>query len=253
MPATTKYFRAPLLTQGVVNWDYYYLGTAAGNGTMEALYSDPNYPNAPQTNRTASAFNAGLITGDDLGNTLGALGANYGASLSGWITPTNTDTYTFYIASDDRSDLWLSTDANPANATIVAQETACCNPFQDSRSYSVNLTQNTPYYIRASYSEGGGGDYVRVAWKSSSDTNAPASLQPIPGVFLSSYAPVPAPVFSAPVLSGGTLTIAWTAYQGTLEQSTDLINWTPVPGNPNPLIVPNVNTAGPMKFYRVAQ
>ena len=43
--------------------------------------------------------------------------------------------------------------------------------------------------------------------------------------------PVPPPRFNNPVLSGGQVTITWTG-TGTLLESTDLINWATVPGNP---------------------
>jgi len=73
----------------------------------------------------------------------------------------------------------------------------------------------------------------------------------VSGSFLSAYKPVAPPRFSTPLLSGGTLTLAWSGYQAVLQQSTDLATWTPVPGNPNPLIV-SVSSA-PKKFYRLVQ
>jgi hypothetical protein len=47
------------------------------------------------------------------------------------------------------------------------------------------------------------------------------------------------------------LTISWPGYQAILQESTDLVNWTAVPGNPNPLVV--AVSAAPRKFYRLAQ
>ena len=45
---------------------------------------------------------------------------NYGQRLWGWIKPPETGKYTFWIAGDDAQQLWLSTDANPANAVMIA-------------------------------------------------------------------------------------------------------------------------------------
>ena len=53
------------------------------------------------------------------------------------------------------------------------------------------------------------------------------------------------------ILNGTTLTINWSGYQATLLQSSNLVTWTPVPGNPNPLVI-NV-TSAPRKFYRLQQ
>ena len=40
---------------------------------------------------------------------------NYGQRFWGWLKPPQTGDYTFWIAGDDAQQLWLSTDANPAN------------------------------------------------------------------------------------------------------------------------------------------
>ena len=83
------------------------------------LTGSPYYPNAPYTNRNTLTFDSGEITGGDLNNRPGfvGIGENYGCSLSGWITPTVTTNYYFYLASDDASELYLSADANPANVS----------------------------------------------------------------------------------------------------------------------------------------
>ena len=62
---------------------------------------------------------------------------------------------------------------------------------------------------------------------------------------------VPPPKFNSPVVGSGQVTITWTG-GGTLQESTNLLNWTAVPGNPtSPYVVP-VSLA-PKKFYRVQQ
>jgi len=37
---------------------------------------------------------------------------NYGCRMKGWLMPPVTGNYTFYIASDDHGELWLSNDDN---------------------------------------------------------------------------------------------------------------------------------------------
>ena len=65
------------------------------------------------------------------------------------------------------------------------------------------------------------------------------------------FVPVPPPLFNNPVLSGGMVTIAWTG-TGTLLESTNLVIFTAVPGNPtSPYVVP-VSSAS-RKYYRLQQ
>ena len=253
-PAATS-FRAPLLTAGVVDWDYYYPITPQA---VASLTSAANFPFGPDTNGIFTAFDSDQITGGDLNNNpaFGSAGDNYGDSISGWITPTVSGNYYFFLASDDSSELFLSTDSNPSNAVIIADEPSCCHGFQEpgvssTTSGQITLTAGTPYFIQALHTEGGGGDYVKVAWRSSTDNTAATNLPPIQPQFLSAYAPVAAPTFTSTSVSGGSFTLHWNGYQATLQQSTDLVHWSAVPGNPNPLIVP-VSSA-PKIFYRLQQ
>ncbi len=249
-------FKAAVLTQGVVNWDYYYLGSVPN--FVDSLLGDPNYPSAPMTNRSFTSFDTSPLTGGNLeGNAaFGSLGANYGDSLSGWITPTVSGAYRFFLASDDHSRLYLSSDANVANAVQIANLDGARSTFVEpgvdsSTSEPQTLTQGVPYFIQTLHIEGGGGDYVKVAWRLEGDATPAASLVPIPGSFLSAYAPPPAPNFN-PVAynpSTGQLTFSWTG-TGRLYESTDLVIWTLVPGNPSSPFVINVSS-GPIKFYRV--
>ncbi|HEX5221599.1 MAG TPA: LamG-like jellyroll fold domain-containing protein [Verrucomicrobiae bacterium] len=247
---------APVLSQGL-NWDFY---PNIPNGIFN-LVSSPFYPVAPYTNVNFAAFDSGPFTGGDLNNKPGfpnPLGENYGCSLSGWITPTVTTNYYFYIASDDASELFLSTDADPANAVSIAVELDCCDGFLEpgtdsATSAAIPLTAGVSYFIRALQTEGAGGDYVRVAWKMENDPTPSTNLVAISGSVLKTYAPLPPPQFNAPVYNpgNGQLTVSWTGV-GTLYQSTDLVNWTAVPGNPtSPYLV--VITGTPQRFYRVVR
>jgi hypothetical protein len=251
-------FMAPPLTQGVLQWDFYYEITPQA---ISSLPADPNYPYAPATNGFMTAFDTDQITGGDLNNNpaFGSLGDNYGDVLSGWITPTVTGDYYFFIASDDASELDLSTDSTAINAAQIASEPGCCHGFQEpgvstTTSSLQHLVAGTPYFIRALHTEGGGGDYVKVAWRLSTDSTAATNLPPIAAQYLSAFV-LAAPKFNAPVFSSGHLTLSWTG-QGTLMQSTNVAlpfnQWTPVPGNPNPYVVTPA-TGAPREFYRLQQ
>ncbi len=247
---------APILSVGMT-WDHYnnITGGAAANG-VDNLLADPTYPAAPWTNGNTLTFNSGEITGGDLAGRPGfgtAYGDNYGASLSGWITPTVTTNYYFFLASDDPSRLYLSPDGNPANAMQIAEETGCCKGFLEpgnpQTSSTQALTAGVSYFIRALQTEGGGGDYVRVAWKMEGDPTASTNLVPIASTYLKSYVPLGVPKFNAPSYSAGNVTISWTGV-GTLYQSSDLQNWTPVAGNPSSPYTVSAGSAAKL-FYRL--
>src|ERR1035437_2686831 len=49
-------------------------------------------------------------------------GVDFAERASGYFIPPTSDNYVFFLASDDDSDLFLSTDSNPANKRLIAQE-----------------------------------------------------------------------------------------------------------------------------------
>ncbi|MCC7374422.1 MAG: Ig-like domain-containing protein [Verrucomicrobiales bacterium] len=120
----------------------------------------------------------------------------YGAILSGWLTPKVGGAYTFFLRSDDASELWLSTTDKAADLVKIAEQTGCCNAFTEPdtanpgtpayTSLPVTLAANTKYWIQLIYKEGGGGDYGQVAWRLAGDTTAASALAPITGSYLSS-------------------------------------------------------------------
>src|SRR6185503_14545567 len=131
------------------------------------------------------------LTGGDLNTQhgfTGGLGENYGMRVYGWVTPKVSGNYTFFLRSDEASELWLSPDADPANLrkALIAYETGCCEPFKEPDPGNVfttseprNLTAGRSYFIEAFLSEGAGGDYVEVAWRREGDTTPAANLMPI--------------------------------------------------------------------------
>lgn len=94
---------------------------------------------------------------------------NYGQRLSGWIVAPETGDYTFWIASDDGSELWLSSDEDPANLTLIATVFGWTSWRQweieaNQRSQPVALEKGRRYAVRALQKEGGGGDNLAVRW-----------------------------------------------------------------------------------------
>lgn len=115
------------------------------------------------------------------------LGVLYGQKLSGWLVPPVTGSYTFYMASDDEGELWLSTNATVASKVKILTMT----PWTTFRKYSqagasaaVTLTAGQRYYIEALMINGGGGDHLSIAWKKPGDAVPADGSSPIPGAYL---------------------------------------------------------------------
>ncbi len=101
----------------------------------------------------------------------------YHAIMRGWLVPPQSGDYTFYLSSDDVSQLWLSTDEDPANATQIANEPQWNGARNwtgtDRRSASdpenisdpITLNEGEPVYVEAVFAEGGGGDGMEVTWQ----------------------------------------------------------------------------------------
>lgn len=113
---------------------------------------------------------------------------NYGTRVRGYICPPTTGAYVFWIASNDHSELWLSTDDNPDNRQRIAWTTAATNArqwdkFASQQSNPVVLVQGQRYYIEALHKEGVGSDHMAVGWQLPNGTLE----RPIQGTRLSPF------------------------------------------------------------------
>ena len=122
---------------------------------------NPNWPNnpAPAYTTILTSFQTGVNTGMN----------DYGQRLRAFLVPPQDGNYTFWISSDDTSDLFVSTDENPADDTIVAAVTSW-TPSLDwtaestQQSAPMALQSGRRYYVEALQQQGGGGDNLAVAW-----------------------------------------------------------------------------------------
>jgi hypothetical protein len=239
--ANSTGFRAYVLTTGALAMDVY---NGIGGNAVADLTGNAMYPNGVTTNLTLSSFSF------DIG---GNWAETYGAHIYGWITPTVAGDYTFYIRSDDGSQLLMSSNNDPANVELVAEETTCCNGYAENtpRSGVRTLAAGTSYYVEAFLKEGGGGDYIHVAWRPPGDTTAVGSLPDVPGSVLSAYAPAPQAQLTA-AFTAGQVVITWTG-TGKLQESTNLTTWTDVAGNPASgySFIPPAGAG--MRFFRIFQ
>jgi hypothetical protein len=115
------------------------------------------------------------------------VGVNYAQRLRGYIHPPATGEYTFTIASDDESQLWLSPSDNPGLKQPIARQRSFTPintwPEGENRSKPIRLEAGRRYYIEAVHKEGTGDDWVGVAWTMPDGTTE----RPIPGSRLSPF------------------------------------------------------------------
>jgi uncharacterized protein len=180
------------------------------------LASNIRYPNNPDVVAQLNNFEYG----PDVDN-------NYGARTRGYICAPQTGFYKFYIASDDQSELWLSTDDNPANIRRIAYVESRVNfrswfssPTQTS--VSIRLVKGIRYYIETLHKEGTGSDHLSVGWRLPNGV----FQGPIPGSNLSPWITAPAAIITS---FGQTMRMATREVTGQVKELT--VNVLP---NPSP-------------------
>jgi hypothetical protein len=186
-----------------------FLNIPGGTGAVDiaSLTNYANFPNHPDLIYHPPYFES-FPTGDITVQSIqGDWGDGYGDQILGYFYPPTNGNYTFWIASDDYSDLYLSTDSTPQNKVLIAQDTAWSNRREygteqgnttvttenDSSTFTstqwatkdtnlggalITLTAGQAYYIEALHHEGGGGDDLSVSID---------GISPIPSSMVSSY------------------------------------------------------------------
>ena len=198
------------LSQGILRQVY--------NGIPGILISDltshPTFPDNPTHQGViTTAFEAPRDVGD-----------NYGQRMHGFIRAPFTGNYRFYIAGDDESQLYLSTDTDPANAVLIASLPDWThfrewNKYSSQTSALMPLVSNQLYYISALMKEGTGGDHLSVGWSLGASFN-----RPISGSYL--FTPEPAPLHANFSISAGGEPLQLTDPFGRIVDFVDAI---PVP------------------------
>jgi hypothetical protein len=95
---------------------------------------------------------------------------NYASRIRGYLCAPETGHYTFWIASDDYGDLYLSADDNPANKQRIAYIKGSARPRQwnkypSQKSALIYLEKGKRYYIEALHKEALVMDNLAVGWR----------------------------------------------------------------------------------------
>ncbi len=222
----TKHYLVPTgpvaANTGTILREYW---TGIGGTAVSDLTSSPDFPHNPTGSNLETSFEAPTGWAD-----------YYGTRMRGYLHPPASGSYTFWISSDDGSELWLSTDDNPANANLVAWENSWTDPrvweTGDEQSDPIALVGGQKYYIEALQKEDGGGDNLAVTWQGSGISSESAYPYPIGGQYLSPVGDIWATNFFDD--------IGWPSGTGGVGYETD-------PGSsPNYIGLFNINVQGDM-------
>lgn len=192
---TAVQFSSCMLSPGVLRFEVWNGLSTSDNSIVNTLLSDPRFPGSPDAVTFTTAFSSRPVYPTDSHE-------GYGGKMSGLLVPTKTADYRFFLASDDSSRLYLSTNADAANKTLIAEEVGCCvgflqpDPAQGDAWHNngagmgqttltpIHLVAGQQYYIEAIWKEGTGGDYCNVAWREETDATPANQLSSIPGQYL---------------------------------------------------------------------
>lgn len=187
--AATLFVGTPTLTQGFLTAERW---TGMGGTAVQPIKDAIANSTAPN-----SMF---FVSGPNIPQTAPDIN-DFGVRVSGWLKPDVTGWYDFFTRSDDASQVFINavnagtgTNALPDVTTDlpIAEETGCCEGFKepirpDAGGFQPYETTTEPIFLEAGklygfvalYKEGGGGDFLQVAWRLTNSTTAASALAPI--------------------------------------------------------------------------
>ncbi|MGA0845131.1 MAG: Ig-like domain-containing protein, partial [Luteolibacter sp.] len=133
--------------------------TGLGGSSLVDLTSSPQFPHEPDAIELRADFAAPTNRG-----------GNFGTRITALVVPPESGDYTFWIASDDQSELWLGEDRSSSSRMRIAwvdvwTDVNEWNKYPSQQSVAIPLIGGRPYYLEARHKEGGGGDNLSVSWQ----------------------------------------------------------------------------------------
>ncbi|MDA1277616.1 MAG: Ig-like domain-containing protein [Verrucomicrobia bacterium] len=258
IPGDKITFRSFAFTIGMAKSEIW---TGIDGATVADLLADPRFPTSPDLVEYALKLEWGAKDREGVG-----------VRVSAFLTPLESASYVFYMASSHEAELYLSTDENPENRALIASEHVSqlarswsssnsrlgCPDACENRSAPIRLAAGTRYLIELIFTDGIGVGYSGVTWAREGKPSPINGTRPLSGNQIGVFAD-PSPsikgeggggssdaTITGVSLHGGNIVIKFSS--GTLESSDDITGpWTAVPGISSPVSFP---IAGDKKFYR---
>lgn len=142
------------------------------------LVKNPKFPNSPDDRMQIRSAEIPSNQGD-----------NYGMLIRGFIHPPVTGVYRFNLASDEWSEVYLSTDRAPENKSMIAFVPAATDYYEWRKfpdyqlSRPITLTKGKSYYVEIRFKESGWRDHLALAWL----RPGASSFEVIDGAFLAPW------------------------------------------------------------------
>ena len=199
--------------------------------SLDTLQAFAEYPDNPHSSYWATAWDR-PDGGEDY----------WGCRSRGYLYPPQTGDYTFWVASDDYSIVWLSTDEDPANKVQICSVDGWMNyqdfagstgsPGANFKSAAIPLEAGRRYYVETIMHDGTGGGALSVAWGGPGIGSGPTVVD---GEYLAPWIRDPEPLLQAsnPDPADGTVGVTMPLFQwtpGLLAVSHDVYLGT----DPNP-------------------
>jgi hypothetical protein len=98
-------------------------------------------------------------------------GTDYGSWVRGYLEAPANGNFIFFIASDDSSELWLSTNHLTGGSVRIAYESGSGAPLftgarlSERQSAPVALVRGQKYYFEVRHKQGAGASYLQVGWQ----------------------------------------------------------------------------------------
>lgn len=159
--------------------------------SVRTLTNASKFPNSPDYEKALTELR------DD------SYGENYGSTIRAYLIPPYDGTYTFWIASDNTSELWLSSSGAPALMIKRAYVNGYTQPeewdkYSTQQSTGLSLLAGGIYYLEIRHKESTSGDHLAVAWQAENNGQTLIDQEIIPVKFLAPHFLNYTPIFTGP-------------------------------------------------------
>jgi len=174
-------------TSGYLNLETWLNTPDTGDYDYDSSIASIPLGTEPDNKDTITVFEIQAETGD-----------NYATRIRGYLCAPLTGEYTFWLASDNQGELWLSTDENSDNVKRIAHSDDWTNvrewdKYESQKSLPIYLIAGQKYYVETLHKEHDGGDNLSVGWQLPDETMERPIADNRLSPWIEEYDPAPTP------------------------------------------------------------